>query len=297
LLIFACKLNAKIMNRLLLLFFVVMAMGSIRAQNTGTAFSVAVGEYAVYLLSEGQQKGNTGVLIGATPEMIAKAIPDGTFPNAMNTFLIRTPDKNVLVDTGFGRLLFQHLDSLGLNADEIGDILITHLHGDHIGGLLKNGQILFPNAKIYISQPEYDYWVKSNNQQALNVLNAYKDRLILFPPNEWTNIRTTLLPGIFPVATYGHTPGHVSFLIQSGKEKFLIWGDLTHAMAIQMPYPQVAVSYDVNPDDAIRSRETVLKYVSENRIPIAGMHIAHPGMGWVQSLAGGGYLFTPATEK
>ncbi|MDR2804948.1 MAG: MBL fold metallo-hydrolase, partial [Dysgonamonadaceae bacterium] len=275
----------------------VMAMNVTKAQNAGTAFSVQVGDYAVYLLSEGQQKGNTGILIGATPEMIAQAIPDGAFPNAVNAFLIRTPEKNILVDTGFGRLLFNHLDSLGLNADKITDILLTHLHGDHIGGLLKAGKILFPNAKIYVSQLEYDYWIKSNNQQAANVLNAYKNRLILFSPDELGNIQTELLPGIFPIATYGHTPGHTSFLVQSKNEKLLVWGDLSHAMAIQMPYPQVAVTYDVYPEDAVRTREAVLKYVSDNRIPIAGMHIAYPGIGTVTSASEGGYVFTPATEK
>jgi glyoxylase-like metal-dependent hydrolase (beta-lactamase superfamily II) len=274
-----------------------MAMNVTKAQNAGTAFSVQVGDYAVYLLSEGQQKGNTGILIGATPEMIAQAIPDGAFPNAVNAFLIRTPEKNILVDTGFGRLLFNHLDSLGLNADKITDILLTHLHGDHIGGLLKAGKILFPNAKIYVSQLEYDYWIKSNNQQAANVLNAYKNRLILFSPDELGNIQTELLPGIFPIATYGHTPGHTSFLVQSKNEKLLVWGDLSHAMAIQMPYPQVAVTYDVYPEDAVRTREAVLKYVSDNRIPIAGMHIAYPGIGTVTSASEGGYVFTPATEK
>ncbi|MDR0541496.1 MAG: MBL fold metallo-hydrolase [Dysgonamonadaceae bacterium] len=285
------------MNRLILLFFVVMATSYTKAQNTGFAFPVQTGDCAVYLLSEGQQKGNSGILIGATPEMIAKTIPDGSFPNAVNVFLIRTPDKNILVDAGFGRLLFNHLDSLGLKADEISDILITHMHGDHIGGLLKDGKILFPNAQLYISQPEYDYWTKSNNQQALNVLSVYQNRLVLFLPDKLTDVKTSLLPGIFPIATYGHTPGHTSFLIRSKNDQLLIWGDLTHAMAIQMPYPQVAVTYDASPEDAIRSREAVLKYVSENKIPIAGMHIAYPGTGTVVADLQGGYIFTPATEK
>ncbi|GHV58229.1 MBL fold metallo-hydrolase [Bacteroidia bacterium] len=272
-------------------------MSCTKAQNAGATFPVQIGDYAVYLLSEGQQKGNSGILIGATPEMMAKAIPDGTFPNATNAFLVRTPDKNILVDTGFGRLLFSHLDSLGINAGEISDILITHMHGDHIGGLLKDGQILFPKAKLYISQPEYDYWANANNPQALNVLNAYKNQLVLFSANEWTDVKNALLPGIFPVATYGHTPGHTSFLVQSKKDQLLIWGDLTHAMAIQMPYPQVAVTYDVNPEEAVRSREATLKYVSENNIPVAGMHIAYPGIGMIKPAFGNGYDFIPVTEK
>ena len=285
------------MKKIILLLFTAMAMSCTKAQNTGDTFPVTVGDYTVDLLSEGQREGNTGILIGATPEMIAKAIPDKTYPSATNVFLVRMPGKNILFDTGLGRLLFSRLDSIGLNAGEIDAVFITHMHGDHTGGLLKDGQVMFPNAKLYIAQLERDYWLNANNQPAINVLNAYKDQLILFTPNELADVTNSLLPGIFPIAAYGHTPGHTVFLIQSGKDQLLIWGDLTHAMAIQMPYPQVAVSYDTHPEEAVRSREAVLKYVSENRIPVGGMHIAFPGVGMVQPADETGYVFMPITTK
>jgi glyoxylase-like metal-dependent hydrolase (beta-lactamase superfamily II) len=283
------------MKKIVFLLVIAVAVGA-RAQSAGGIFSFQTGDYRICLLSEGQQEGGTGILVGATPEMVAQAIPSGKFPNAVNAFLIRTPERNILVDAGFGRLLFNHLDSLGVDPAAISDILLTHMHGDHIGGLLKEGAACFPEAKLYVSRAEYDYWMGSNNPQAIKVLAAYKDRLVLFSPNDLTQVKAALLPGIFPIATYGHTPGHVSFLVQSGDDKLLIWGDLAHAMAIQMPYPEVAVSYDVNPADAVRSRQAILKYVSENKIPIAGMHIAYPGMGTVMS-AQGGYVFAPALKN
>ena len=285
------------MKKLIPLFFALIAMSCTKAQHTGTLFSVPVGDYTVYLLSEGQREGNTNILIGASPEMIAQAIPNGTYSMATNLFLVRTPNKNILIDTGFGRLLFDQLDSIGVKADEIDVILITHMHGDHIGGLLNDGRRLFPNAKLYIAQPEYVYWANTDNQQALQVLEVYKDQLILFSPNALTNLADSLLPGIFAIAAYGHTPGHTAFLIQSGNDQLLIWGDLAHAMAIQMPYPQVAVTYDVDPEEAVRSREAVLKYVSENRIPVGGMHIAYPSVGKIQPDNAGGYTFIPAIAK
>jgi len=81
--------------------------------------------------------------------------------------------------------------------------------------------------------------------------------------------------------------------VESGSEKMLIWGDLTHAMAIQMPYPQVAMTYDTNSDMAIAARKKVLEYVAKNNIPVAGMHTAFPGMGKITKAPDGGYLHTP----
>jgi glyoxylase-like metal-dependent hydrolase (beta-lactamase superfamily II) len=86
-----------------------------------------------------------------------------------------------------------------------------------------------------------------------------------------------------PIAAYGHTPGHTLYLLSSGGERLLIWGDLTHAMAVQMPFPQVAVTYDVDSEQAVASRKTVLEFVVKNKIPVAGMHIAYPGMGVVSA--------------
>jgi glyoxylase-like metal-dependent hydrolase (beta-lactamase superfamily II) len=280
-------------NKVVFLILTIMANISCQSQN----FSTCVGDYKVFLLSEGQQQGNTGILIGATPEMIKEQAPNGTFPNATNAFLLQMPDKNILVDTGYGRLLLDNLKSLHVSADQIDIVLITHMHGDHIGGLLKDNEKVFPKARIYISQQEYDYWSKTDNLLVINVLKSYEEQLVLFEPNMLENLSASLFPGIIPIATYGHTPGHTSFLIESKDAQLLIWGDLTHAMAVQMPYPQVAVTYDVNPEEAAQSRQAILKYVSENDIPIAGMHIAYPAMGKIKPVQGKGYEFIPFPLK
>ncbi len=109
-------------------------------------------------------------------------------------------------------------------------------------------------------------------------------------------VNPCLLPGIYAIATYGHTPGHTSFLLESGKEKLLIWGDLAHAMAVQMPHPEISVTYDFDPRQAADIRKKMLEYVSKNNIPIAGMHIAYPAVGKI-SEKGSGYTFTPATTE
>ena len=281
-----------------------MAAYIVSAQQNENIFSYHVGEYKITLLSEGQGSGNTEILIGATQEMINDYTKDGSFPIATNAFLIQTPDKNILIDTGYGKALPNNLKSLGLDGNKIDAILLTHMHGDHIGGLLHEGEILFPNAFIYIPQPEYDYWMsdKEMNQlpenrrggflNARKVVEAYKEKIQLFEPHKAGDVYSPLLSGISPIAGYGHTPGHTLFEIESKGEKILVWGDLTHAMAIQMPYPKVAVTYDVNPELAIKYRLEILKYVTKNNIPIAGMHITYPAMGQIVELKNG-YEFKP----
>lgn len=267
-------------------------------------FTFNVGNVEVQLLSEGQQPGNTGILIGATPEQHQKSMPEGGFTTAMNAFLIRTEGKNILIDTGVGRNLFDNLKSLNVNAEQIDAVLITHAHGDHIGGLLQNGQASFPNATLYLSQPEYDFWTSDEmmNQAEENrragflalrsVVEVYKERLHLFTPDELDANATMLFPEIQGIATYGHTPGHTVFMVGSDKEKLLIWGDLTHVLPVQMRYPHLAVTYDVDTEQAVASRLKILEYVSKNHIPIAGMHIAYPAIGNIKENADGGYEFT-----
>jgi glyoxylase-like metal-dependent hydrolase (beta-lactamase superfamily II) len=269
-------------------------------------FSVKLGDSKVYVLSEGQGSGNAGILIGANPEITEKYTPNDSFPIATNAFLWQVCGKNILFDTGYGKNLFDNLQFLQLKPEDIDAILITHAHGDHIGGLLRNDQAVFPKAELYVSQQEYDYWT---NEEVINQMSegrrngflaaqkafgAYKDKLHLFEPNEAnSSYGEVLLPGIKAIAASGHTPGHSVFLLESGKDKLLIWGDLAHAMTVQMPHPEVAVTYDVNPEMAIQSRLTILDFVVNQKIPVAGMHIPYPSIGAIEKATEQGYRFVP----
>ena len=166
------------------------------------------------------------------------------------------------------------MKSLGVGMEDIKAVFITHAHGDHISGLLADERPAFPNAKVIVSRPEYDW-----SEQLRNITAKYGDKFDVITPGALESGGLEVVKGISAIAAYGHTPGHTVYMIESGGQKLLIWGDLTHAMAIQMPRPGVSVTYDSDPVAAAAARQKILKFVSENGIPIGGMHVAYPGIG------------------
>jgi glyoxylase-like metal-dependent hydrolase (beta-lactamase superfamily II) len=259
-------------------------------------FAYKVGAFEVWTLVENRRAGGIpSTLIGADKVALDRYFPGGTSESETNTFLIRGGGKIILVDTGFGTTLFDSMKALGISPDAVDAVLITHMHGDHIGGLQKDGKALFSKAKIYLARQERDYWTKTNvSQGAVAALAAYPgSRVETFLPGELGARIAELLPGITPIAAFGHTPGHTLFMVESSGQKLLIWGDLMHVEQIQFPRPDISVTYDTDPVAAAASRKKVLDYAAANNIPIAGMHLVYPAIGRV-SAEGGGYKLTPA---
>jgi glyoxylase-like metal-dependent hydrolase (beta-lactamase superfamily II) len=254
-----------------------------------------IGGFEVWTLVENRRQGGVPAnLIGADEAALARYFPDGKSMSETNTFLVKGGGKTVLIDTGFGTTLFDSMKTLGIAPNSIDAVLLSHMHGDHIGGLQKDGKALFPKAKVYLARQERDYWTKTNvNQGAVAALAPYGSKVETFLPGELGTKLKELLPGITPIAAFGHTPGHTLFMVESDGQKLLIWGDLMHAELIQFPRPDISISYDTDPVLAAASRKKVLEYVVANNIPIAGMHLLYPAIGTV-SKDGEAYKLTPA---
>jgi len=258
--------------------------------------------FRAVVINEAIRNMDAGIFASADPAAIKKYMPNGGAPASMSSFVLFAGDESVLIDAGLGGSHWvKGLTDLGVKPEKIKLILLTHMHGDHIGGLLRDGKKVFPKAEVYLSQAEYNYWTSESIRQALpenkrggflravEVMKAYKDKLHFFVPTETGK---QLFPGLSAIEAYGHTPGHTAYLLDSDGSQLLIWGDLTHLTPIQIPCPQVAVTYDVDPTPAIASRKRILQYVASRKIRVAGMHIEYPGIGNVKGDADKGYSFT-----
>ncbi len=209
---------------------------------------------------------------------------------ATNCFLLVLPPsqedtngRKILFDVGTSaEILLNNLKKINVAPEEINTIIITHSHGDHVGGLINNDKATFPNAMILLSSKEADFWQTKNSSSYEEVINLY-EIFVRFESDDWQTESPELLmesgnSTINAMHAPGHTPGHTAYLIDN---EVLIWGDLTHASAIQMKYPEVAVTYDTNPEEAIASRKKIFNYLfNENHGVKAytGMHIPAPSI-------------------
>jgi glyoxylase-like metal-dependent hydrolase (beta-lactamase superfamily II) len=277
------------------LFLSVIATGVFASESDGV-FSYKVGRFEVYMLVEGERPGNTGILVGADAALLGRYIPAGGFVQSTNAFLIKTPQMIVLVDsgTGAGGVLLEKMKKLGVEPGQVDAVLITHMHGDHIGSLQKDGGAVFSKAKIYLSAREREYWTRIQvNQGAVAALAPYSSRVETFEPQQLGSTLREILPGISPIAAYGHTPGHTAFLVEDSGSRLIIWGDLLHLALVQFPVPEISATYDADQKAATAIRRQIMDYAAKNGIPVAGMHMAYPGVGTVQA-DGEGFRFVPA---
>jgi glyoxylase-like metal-dependent hydrolase (beta-lactamase superfamily II) len=228
---------------------------------------------------------------------------------AVNAYLINTGDHLVLVDTGAGKLfgpslgyIAQNMKSAGYEAAQVDTVIITHMHGDHIGGLIDaDGQPRFPKAKIFVAQMENDFWLSQKNAEsapakAQPFFKMAKDAAAPYVNSgQWQTFPegSVIVPGIRAVKAGGHTPGHTAYAVESEGRKLLIWGDLVHAHAVQFARPGVSIDFDIDQKQAIATRRSIMKTVAADKSLAAGMHLPFPGIGHVRADGKGSYSWVP----
>jgi glyoxylase-like metal-dependent hydrolase (beta-lactamase superfamily II) len=223
----------------------------------------------------------------------------------VNSYLIKLGTKWALVDTGCGPTMGPELGQLpkalagfGAAPDAIDHVLLTHIHPDHAMGLADAaGNAVFPNAELIVHEQEAAFWldqdaaagaserIRRNIGKAKTVTAPYRDRMRRVRDGE-------ALPGVTATLLAGHTPGHTGWLIHSGSDGVLIWGDIVHLPAVQVPRSEAALVFDVDPQAARTTRRRTFDRVATDRLRVAGAHLDFPGFGTIER-HGTGYRFEP----
>ena len=296
---------------LLLPGFALASAPQLKTQAPGY-YRIMVGDIEVTALSDGTfPLPADKLLTNTTPAKTEKALAASFLKNPVETsvdgYLINTGTKLVLVDTGaggyFGPTLGNLLVSLkasGYTPEQVDEVYITHMHPDHVGGLVANGKIVFPNAVVRAEKAEADFWLSEENlakapegskgffKGAMASLNPYVQSGQFKP----FSADGELVPGIRAMATFGHTAGHSSYRIESQGQKLVVWGDLVHVAAVQFANPRVTIQFDSNPNQALQERLQAFNDAADGGFLAAGAHLPFPGIGHVRR-DGKGYRWIP----
>lgn len=227
---------------------------------------------------------------------------------SINAFVIDNGQQRILVDAGAGDLfghqgghLLDNLAAAGYPANTIDAVLLTHIHADHSGGVSRAGKLAFPNAMVYVDQRDADFWLNPKNANKVEASQRHtfaESAQTIGPVAAAHRLKTfnapaTLLNSIHAMAGAGHTPGSMIYRVESEGQTLMLWGDIIHAKAVQLPDPQVAIHFDVNQQQAIDTRTRVLAEAAEQGAWVAAAHIAFPGLGHVMR-DGQGYRWVAA---
>lgn len=203
-------------------------------------------------------------------------MPEG-IPASISTFLLKADKEYILFDAGLGSSggeTLIHLKELGVSPDSIKKVYLTHMHFDHINGLIsdikkKPLHKIFKNAEIFLEKKEHDFWLKENSDNGLQkaVITLYQDKINLF------SFGDTLPHNVIALDASGHTPGHTAFQI----ENYLIIGDLIHGYALQINHPEINSNYDMNKPKSAECRKRLFKHIEQNNLTMIGMHLPEPG--------------------
>jgi glyoxylase-like metal-dependent hydrolase (beta-lactamase superfamily II) len=240
--------------------------------------------------------------------MLARQFLKDPVQTSVNAFLINTGDKLVLIDTGAGTFfgptlgrLLTALKAAGYQPEQIDEIYISHMHGDHIGGLLADGKAAFPNAVVRAEKADGDFWLSQAKMEAApkDDQDTFKGAMAAINPYAATNRfkpyegDTVLVPGIRAVVTRGHTPGHAMYVVESKGQKLVLWGDLMHQAAVQFLDPSVTVVFDSDQSKAAQQRRQAYQAAAKEGHWVGASHLPFPGIGHLRA-EGKGYAYVPA---
>jgi glyoxylase-like metal-dependent hydrolase (beta-lactamase superfamily II) len=276
-------------------------------------YRVMIGDIEVTALADGTvglpvDKLLTNTTAARVQAALSRAYLKTPVETSVNGYLINTGSKLVLIDAGAAGLfgptlgnLVNNLKASGYQPEQIDEVYITHLHPDHVGGVAANGQMVFPNAIIRTDKREGDFWLSKEGldkapeamkgffQGAQASMKPYVDAGKYKPFDG----NSELVPGIRAVSTYGHTPGHTVYVVESKGQKLVVWGDLMHVAAVQFADPSVTIQFDSDAKRAAPQRKKAYADAAKSGHFVAVAHVSFPGIGQLRP-DGTGYRWLPA---
>ena len=276
-------------------------------------YRMKLGAFEVTALSDGTvtlpvDKLLSNVKPATVEQLLARSYLKAPLETSVNGYLINTGAKLVLIDVGAAGLfgptlgkLVANLKASGYTPEQVDEIYITHMHPDHVGGLMEGGKMAFPNATVRAHVKEGEFWLSQANldkapadnksffQGAMASLNPYVAAGKLKPFDG----ETELVPGIRAIPATGHTPGHTIYAVESQGNKLVVWGDLMHVAAVQFVQPSVTIAFDSDPKAAAPARIKNYADAAKKGYFVAVAHVSFPGIGQLRA-DGKGYDWVPA---
>ena len=239
----------------------------------------------------------------------AAYMPNGIFRNPYCPSVVKAGGKTIVIDTGQGLAAMAatkgelghhraNLQAAGIDVNSVDVVLISHFHGDHIGGLKNpDGTPAYPKAEIKVPATEWAYWTDEGNMAktpASNKGNFANIKKVFegLKPTQYESGKE-VMPGITAIATPGHTPGHHSFIVSSGAKRVIIQGDVALAPEVFVKNPDYQIVFDVQGDVAVATRKKLYDMALAEKTPVIGYHFPFGSLNYVEK-AGNGYRLVQA---
>ncbi|WP_072391051.1 MBL fold metallo-hydrolase [Hyphomicrobium sp. CS1GBMeth3] len=233
-------------------------------------------------------------------------LPEARYQPGFSPTLVNTGRELILFDTGNGEngfvkrpdggWLAANLAQAGFKPEDVDIVVLSHGHPDHVGGVIEGGKPLFPNARYYIGQIEYDFWAPEGKHtgEIEGMAAVFRtntkpvaDRFTFLKPGD------DVVPGIRAVEAYGHTPGHLNFHIESEGRAIYFWGDCAHHQVASLARPDWHCVFDIDREQAAITRKRVYDKLATDRIPIIGYHMPFPSVGYLERDGQSAYRWLP----
>ncbi len=235
--------------------------------------------------------------LNATPEEFAAAAQENFLPTNVAQFfftptLVNTGTELVLFDTGLSAAgTTAALAAAGITPDQIDTVVLTHMHGDHIGGMTtEDGSVTFANARYVTGAVEYNHWEGAANEGFDKSVKTVADKTTFLDNNG------TVVSGITALMAAGHTPGHMIYMLESDGQQLAIAADTANHYVFSLAHPDWEVKFDADKAAAAATRRMVFGMLAADKTPFIGYHMPFPGMGFVEA-KDSGFRYVPASYQ